>query len=84
MDRYADTHLPALRRGSAHQRLNDPFYSTEFKTKGNFTLTWTRGPVSITVYLEHYGRSPNYISQRCRKATASPGPVRSVLGRSWT
>jgi iron complex outermembrane receptor protein len=53
--------------------LNDPFYSTEFKTKGNLTLTWTRGPVSATAYVEHYGRSPNYISQEVPEGYSQPG-----------
>jgi outer membrane receptor protein involved in Fe transport len=53
--------------------LNDPFYSTEFKTKGNLTLTWSRGPVSATAYVEHYGRSPNYISQEVPEGYSQPG-----------
>jgi outer membrane receptor protein involved in Fe transport len=42
--------------------LNDPFYSTEFKTKANTSVTWSKDPVSVTVYVERYGRTPNYIS----------------------
>ena len=53
--------------------LNDPFYSTEFKTKGNLTLTWTRGPLSATAYVEHYGRSPNFISQEVPEGYSQPG-----------
>jgi iron complex outermembrane recepter protein len=53
--------------------LNDPFYSTEFKTKGNLSVTWTRGPVSTTAYVEHYGRSPNYISQEVPEGYGQPG-----------
>jgi len=47
--------------------LNNPFYSTEFKTKANSSFTWTRNPVSATLYVEHYGRTPNDIS------TTEPG-----------
>jgi iron complex outermembrane receptor protein len=42
--------------------LNDPFYSTEFKTKANASVTWSKDPVSVTIYVERYGRTPNYIS----------------------
>jgi iron complex outermembrane recepter protein len=42
--------------------LNDPFYSTEFKTKSNASVTWSKDPVSVTLYVERYGRSPNHIS----------------------
>ncbi|HMK85948.1 MAG TPA: TonB-dependent receptor [Steroidobacteraceae bacterium] len=53
--------------------LNDPFYSTEFKTKGNLAVTWTRGPLSATAYVEHYGRSPNFISQEVPEGYSQPG-----------
>ena len=42
--------------------LNDPFYSTEFKTKSNASISWNKHPVGFTVYVERYGRSPNYLS----------------------
>ncbi len=53
--------------------LNDPYYSTEFKTKGNGSLTWTKNPISVTAYVEHYGRSPNYISQLVPEGYGQPG-----------
>jgi outer membrane receptor protein involved in Fe transport len=53
--------------------LNDPFYSTEFKTKGNLSVTWSLNPVSVTAYVEHYGRSPNYISQEVPEGYSQPG-----------
>jgi outer membrane receptor protein involved in Fe transport len=53
--------------------LNDPFYSTEFKTKGNGSITWTKNPLSATVYVERYGRSPNYISQLIPEGYGQPG-----------
>lgn len=42
--------------------LNNPFYSTEFKTKANTSVTWSKDPVSVTMYVERYGRTPNYIA----------------------
>lgn len=53
--------------------LNDPFYSTEFKTKDNASVTWTKNPVSITAYVERYGRSPNYISQQIPEGYSQVG-----------
>jgi outer membrane receptor protein involved in Fe transport len=53
--------------------LNDPFYSTEFKTKDNVSLTWTKNPLSITAYVERYGRSPNYISEEIPEGYGQPG-----------
>jgi iron complex outermembrane recepter protein len=53
--------------------LNDPFYSTEFKTKDNLSVTWTKNPISITAYVERYGRSPNYISEEIPEGYGQPG-----------
>jgi iron complex outermembrane recepter protein len=53
--------------------LNDPFYSTEFKTKGNLSVTWSRDPVSVTAYVEHYGRTPNFISTEVPEGYSQPG-----------
>lgn len=53
--------------------LNDPFYSTEFKTKGNGSLTWTKNPVSVTAYVERYGLSPNYIAQEIPEGYGQAG-----------
>ncbi len=53
--------------------LNDPFYSTEFKTKGNASITWTRNPFGITAYVERYGRTGNYLSTIFPAGYATPG-----------
>jgi len=53
--------------------LNDPFYSTEFKTKDNISVTWTKSALSLTAYVERYGRSPNYISQLIPEGYSQPG-----------
>jgi iron complex outermembrane receptor protein len=39
--------------------LNSPYYSTEFKTKENVSVTWIRDVLSATLYVERYGRTPN-------------------------
>ncbi|TAL82362.1 MAG: TonB-dependent receptor [Rhodanobacter sp.] len=42
--------------------LTSPFFSTDFKTKANATVTWIKGDWSSTVYVNRYGKSPNYLS----------------------
>jgi len=61
--------------------LNDPFYSTEFKTKDNASVTWSKNPVSITAYVERYGRSPNYVSGLIPEGYGQPGA--GTVG-AWT
>jgi len=53
--------------------LNDPFYSTEFKTKGNISVTWSKNALSVTAYAERYGRSPNYVSTLVPEGYGQPG-----------
>lgn len=43
--------------------LRHPGYSTEFKTKENMTIGWIKGDWTTTVYVNRFGRSPNYLSQ---------------------
>ena len=42
--------------------LTSPFFSTDFKTKANATVTWIKGSWSSTVYVNRFGKSPNYLS----------------------
>lgn len=42
--------------------LRNPFYSTDFRSKANGSLTWTKGDWGATVYFNRYGASPNYLS----------------------
>jgi iron complex outermembrane recepter protein len=53
--------------------LNDPFYSTEFKTKDNISVTWSKNALSVTAYVERYGRSPNYVSELIPEGYSQPG-----------
>ncbi len=39
--------------------LENPFFSTEFKTRENLALTWDYKRFGSTVYVERYGRTPN-------------------------
>jgi iron complex outermembrane recepter protein len=43
--------------------LNNPFFSTEFRTKANATLSWDYRGFGISIYAERYGRTPNYLAQ---------------------
>ena len=42
--------------------LRNPYYSTDFKTKLNASLTWKRDDWSGTLYATRYGKSPNYLA----------------------
>jgi len=44
--------------------LESPFYSTEFKSKENFALTYNYAKFGTTLYIERYGKTPNYLSQQ--------------------
>jgi outer membrane receptor protein involved in Fe transport len=44
--------------------LESPFYSTEFKTKENLAITYAYQKFGTTLYVERYGRTPNYLSQQ--------------------
>jgi iron complex outermembrane receptor protein len=61
--------------------LDNPYYSYEFKTKSNASITWTRNPLSVTAYVERYGMSPNYIATLFPEGYASPGAGRLA---PWT
>jgi outer membrane receptor protein involved in Fe transport len=47
----------------SRELLRHPFYSTDFKTKVNGSLTWTPNEQwSATVYFNRYGSTPNYLA----------------------
>ncbi|OOG48472.1 TonB-dependent receptor [Rhodanobacter sp. C01] len=52
--------------------LTNPNYSTDFKSKGNGSLTWTRDKWTATWYVNRYGQTPNYLAQSLNNYT-SPG-----------
>jgi len=61
--------------------LANPFYSTEFKTKENISLTWNYAKFGTTAYVEHYGATPNYAAQQTSEGYAAP--FGGTLG-TWT
>ena len=61
--------------------LQSPFYSTEFKTKENVSLTWSFKKLQSTVYVERYGRTPNYLATLSTDGYSDPGTGR--VG-TWT
>lgn len=42
--------------------LREPFYSTDFKSKANGSLTWSKGDWGATLYFNRYGSTPNYLA----------------------
>ncbi|WP_204772924.1 hypothetical protein, partial [Klebsiella pneumoniae] len=44
--------------------LRHPGYSTDFKTKGNASLTWMKDKWSTTLYVNRYGSTPNYLASQ--------------------
>jgi outer membrane receptor protein involved in Fe transport len=61
--------------------LRSPFYSTEFKTREDASLTYDYAKFSTTLYMEHYGRTPNYLAQQAVDGYATPGAARLP---TWT
>ena len=43
-------------------RLRDPTWSTDFKTRTNASANWRRGDWAATLYVNRYGKSPNYLA----------------------
>ena len=42
--------------------LRHPYWSTDFKSKVNASITWSLDQWSATVYANRYGRTPNYLA----------------------
>lgn len=61
--------------------LTNPFFSTDFKTKENVSVTWSFHSFSTTIYAERYGATPNYLASLTTDGYATPGAGR--VG-AWT
>lgn len=61
--------------------LTNPFWSTEFKSNVNASVTWDIRQFSTTVYATRRGSSPNYVSTTSPDGYAVPGAGK--LG-AWT
>jgi iron complex outermembrane receptor protein len=53
--------------------LHDPFYSTEFKSRINASLTWALGKFSTTLFVNRDGSTPNYVATLTTAGYAAPG-----------
>jgi outer membrane receptor protein involved in Fe transport len=42
--------------------LRHPWWSTEFRTKENGSITWSKNKWSATLYANRFGRAPNYLA----------------------
>jgi iron complex outermembrane recepter protein len=61
--------------------INNPFFSTDFKSKENMSLTWNFHQFGSTFYVEHYGRTPNNTATLSTTGYAVPGAGRLS---TWT
>jgi len=52
--------------------LNHPAWSTDFKTRENLTIGWSRNDWGATLYVNRFGHTPNYISTTYDDYTSSP------------
>ena len=52
--------------------LRNPFYSTEFKTIANGSITWNIDKFSVTAFGTRYGKTPNYYAQFYTTGYATP------------
>jgi len=50
--------------------LTSPLYSTDFKSKVNASVTWSKGDWATTLYANRDGRSPNYLATVLNNYTA--------------
>jgi outer membrane receptor protein involved in Fe transport len=55
-----------------HDLLRNPFYSTEFKTIGNASITWDIDRFSTTVFGTRFGKTGNYASQLASTGYGTP------------
>jgi outer membrane receptor for ferrienterochelin and colicin len=53
--------------------LSNPYYSSEFKSKVNGSLTWEKDAFSSTVYFTRNGRTPNNLAGLYADGYATPG-----------
>ena len=53
--------------------LGNPFWSTEFKSKINASLTWDFQKFSTTVFVNRDGRTPNYLARQSTLGYSAPG-----------
>lgn len=62
---YSDVlkHTSQQYPGDAHVNLlTNPAYSTDFKTKVNASVTWTKNQWSATAFVNRFGSTPNYLA----------------------
>jgi len=55
--------------------LQDPTFSTDFKSKVNASINWTRAQWSSTLYVNRVGGSPNFLAVDSGYATSGAGKL---------
>ncbi len=58
--------------------LQNPFYSSEFKTIGNASINWDIGKWSTTLYGTRYGKTPNFYAQDNQTGYATPCTIQDT------
>ncbi|MFT3907392.1 MAG: TonB-dependent receptor [Steroidobacteraceae bacterium] len=53
--------------------LTNPYWSTDFKSKVDASLTWTKGDWRTTLYAIRYGKTPNYLANYYEEGYATEG-----------
>lgn len=61
--------------------LSEPFFSSEFRTIANASVTWQKDAWTTTLFGQRYGRTPNFLSQQTTDGYAVEG-ARKV--GAWT
>jgi outer membrane receptor protein involved in Fe transport len=51
--------------------LRNPYYSTDFRTKFNGSITWSNNTWSATLYANRYGSTPNYAASQSTRGYAA-------------
>jgi hypothetical protein len=64
--------------------LRHPGYSSDFKSKANASLSWLKDKWSATVFVNRYGRTPNYQAQQSDSYVPSTNYPRVGRLPAWT
>ncbi|MET0331314.1 MAG: TonB-dependent receptor [Dyella sp.] len=60
----------------------NPYYSTDYKSKANASVTWSKSKWSTTLYVNRYGSTPNYLATLDNNFT-DPGAGRLAPWILW-
>jgi len=64
--------------------LRHPYYSTDFKSKANATLSWSKEKWTATLLASYFGATPNYQASQSDSYEHTPGNELAGKLASWT